>query len=188
MRGRKGLDWGDPAPCSALWPQNLIQITVWPPLAAEGVGDHSAAQRRTPTAESWCQSCSQGSGPRGGSEAQRAGVCPVAAGLGAPRKAGKQRLSETVEQPEAALGEKSGPETRSWAHLGASWGPGGHSAQALCRHQAPRGTSQAPASAPRSDWGMGPLGWSHPQKASTLVHGWPKKGGAPESYRGATVR
>lgn len=132
MRGRKGLAWGDPAPCSALWPQNLTQITVRPPLVTERVGGHSTAQRCTPTAEWWRQPCSQGSGPRGGPEAQRVSVCPVAAGLGGPRKAGKQRLSEPVKQQEVALGEKSGPETRSWAHLGASWGPGGHSAQALC--------------------------------------------------------
>lgn len=184
MRGRKGLAWGDPAPCSALWPQNLIQITVRPPLVTERVGGHSTAQRGTPTAEWWRQPCSQGSGPRGGSEAQRLSVCPVAAGLGGPRKAGKQRLSEPVKRQEVALGEKPGPETRSWAHVGASWGPGGHSAQALCRHQAPHGTSQAPALAPRSDWGMGPLGWSYPQKASTLVHGWPKKGGGPPNHTG----
>ena len=48
-------------------------------------------------------------------------------------------------------------------------------------------TSQAPASAPRSDWNTDPPGGSDLQKASTMVHGWLRRGGDPESYRGPAL-
>lgn len=103
-------------------------------------------------------------------------------GAGSHRKAGKQRLAESTEQQEVALGEEPRPGNKE---SGTSQGQRG--AQGT-EHRLLAGTkpltSQAPASAPRSDWNTDPPGGSDLQKASTVVHGWLRRGRDPESYRG----
>lgn len=131
---------------------------------------------------------SQGADPRGGSAACGSESGPTDAGLGAgsPRKAGRQRLAESPEQQEVAVGEGPRPGTRSLAHLRASQGARGAEHRLLAGTKPL--TSQAPASAPRSDWNTDSPRRVRPPEGVYCGSRMAQEGRGPRIIQGATMR